>query len=577
VDRKSIEAIYPLSPMQRGMLFHSLYAPGARAYFEQQTYAVEGALDLPSFVGAWQRVLDRHAILRSQFVWNQRHEPLQLVRRRIPVPWSAHDCRGLSPSELEARLDAIRRADADQGFDLASAPLTRLTLIRAEEQRAYLIWSFHHALLDRWSVSVILSEVSHLYEALVRRSEPSLGPSPVYQNYVKWCLGQNQSRARAFWTRTLEGFTSPVTLSAQHASATVSTPRYRQHRISLSPEATSTLRDFVRSNQMTLNTLIQGAWALVLGRNTGADDVVHGVTVTSRPAELAHVDAMVGCLINTLPVRIRVPPDESVLSWLRAIQARLLELREYEFSSLVDIQGWSQVPRGLPLFESIVVFENIPIQKQAPAERSVEIRMISATEPRTGYPLTVVGVPDRELSLIIIYDAGRFEEPAIARLLRQLETGLEWLAAAPEQPLSALPVDHHQGARVGSAAPDRSEARTAAAAPTFPRTATEVALAGIWSEVLGVKTVRREDDFFALGGHSLRAMQVAARVRDTFDLELPLATIFEAPILAQLAQRIEAAGGIGSGEPPVPPLRPREGLSPTDRDPRPVLDDGPHQ
>jgi acyl carrier protein len=559
MSRRSIEAIYPLSPMQRGMLFHTLYAPSARAYFEQLTYALVGPLDVASLRDAWQRVLDRHPILRTQFVWNHRHEPLQVVRRQMPLPWTLHDCRGLRPDELKARLEAIRRADVDQGFDLTRAPLTRLTLIQAEDELSYLIWSFHHALLDRWSVRVVTREVSQLYDGMVRGLEPPLEPSPPYQNYVRWCLGQDRSRAAAFWTRTLQGITSPVALGADRAPGVASAaPRYRQQQMSLSPEATSILGAFSRSHHLTLNTLVQGAWALVLSRDAGVDDVVHGVTVTTRPAELPGADAMVGCLINSLPLRIRVPPDESVLSWLQGLQAQLLELREYDYSSLVDIQGWSQVPRGVPLFESIVVFENIPLSESPTTDRGLEFRPVSATEPRTGYPLTLVGVPGPGLSLTLVHDAVRFEEPAIARLLRELGTCLERLAGAPDQLLSTLRLADHKGVPVARAMA-RSEPRGAAvAAPSAPRTAAEVALAGIWSEVLGVKTVGRQDDFFALGGHSLRAMQVAARVRDAFDLELPLATIFEVPTLARLAEWIETAGGIGpGGTAVVPPLRAR--------------------
>jgi acyl carrier protein len=553
MNRRSIEAIFPLSPMQRGMLFHTLYAPGARAYFEQLTYALEGPLDVGSLMGAWQRVLDRHPILRTQFVWDHRHEPLQVVRRQVRLPWTLHDCRGLSSEELRARLKAIRVADRDLGFDLTSAPLTRLIVIQAEDELSYLIWSFHHALLDRWSVSVVTREVSRLYEGLVRGLEPSLAPSPSYQNYVRWCLGQDRSRAEAFWSRTLQGVTSPIVLGADRAPGVASAaPRYRQQRISLSPEATAVLRAFSRSHHLTLNTLLQAAWALVLSHDASVDDVVHGVTVTTRPADLPGADAMVGCLINTLPLRVLVPPDQSALSWLQRLQAQLLELREYEHSSLVDIQGWSQVRRGRPLFESIVVFENIPLSESAPADRSLEFRPISATQPRTGYPLALVGVPGQALSLALIYDAVRFEEAAMARLLRELGTSLEWLATAPDQALSTLPLADHRGAPVLQPTPLSEPRGAAVAAPVAPLTAAEVTLAGIWSEVLGVKTVGRQDDFFALGGHSLRAMQVAARVRDAFDLELPLATIFEVPTLAQLAERIEAAGGTAARSQPDP-------------------------
>lgn len=543
MDRRTIEAIYPLSPMQRGMVFHTMYAPGAGAYLEQLTCAVEGLLDVRSFVRAWQRVFDRHPVLRTRFLWTDRGEPLQLVRRQLRLPLVQHDWRGVSLADREQRLDALRRADLEQGFDLAGAPLTRLTLIQAEDHFHYLIWSFHHALLDRWSIGLVLREVHELYEAFARGLEPALKPAAPYQDYVRWLLAQDRHRAEAFWRPMLKGFGSPTVLGAATGGDTAArAPRFDRQEIRLPEAVTAALDGFVRAHRLTLNTLVQGAWALVLSRESGREDVVHGATVSTRPAGVPGAADMVGCLLNTLPVRVRVTGEEPVLPWLRRLQAQLLELREYEYSSLIDVQGWSEVSRGQPLFESIVVFENIPVPDAPRVEGGVGLRPIGCNQPRTGYPLTIIGVPGPELTLGIIHDAGRFEAPAAAGLLRRLAVYLEWIAAAPDRPLSALPVIGGEARRVISPLPARAESRSVPlAAREPPRTPTEVTLAGIWAEVLGVEAVSLQDDFFVLGGHSLRAMQVTSRVWRAFGVELPLAAVFEAPTLAGLAQRIEAA------------------------------------
>ncbi len=560
MDRRHIEAIYPLSPMQRGMLFHSLYAPGAREYFEQLAITIEGPLDGAAFGLAWRRVVDRHPVLRTQFVWKDRDEPLQVVRRQVRLPWASHDLRGLPAGEVERRLEALGRADEEQGLELSSAPLIRLTLVRAAEELHYLVWSFHHAVLDRWSVGLVLREVSQVYLELVQGREPEPGVGPAYQDYVRWCFRQDRSRAQEFWTRTLKDFRAPTALrTGSGAKPAASSTSYRLDRISVPPATTAAINALAREHRLTLNTLLQAAWALVLSRDAGCDDVVHGITVSTRPAEVPGIDTMVGCLLNTLPLRVRVDPAETVVSWLRQIQTQLLELREHEYSSLVDIQGWSQVPRGLPLFESLVVLQNIRMPDLKSEGGRFDFRIIRAFEPRTGYPLTVgAGQDGGEVYMTMVHDSSRVEAPAAERLLRRLGAFLEGLAAAPDRPLSALPTAG-EDAELPPAPLAYLQARAEPALLSGPPDGpVETTLAAIWKEVLGRETVGRHDHFFDLGGHSLNATLVISRVRRAFGVELAVGVLFEAPTLAALAQRIMAAQGAGPGSDSVPALRRRE-------------------
>jgi surfactin family lipopeptide synthetase C len=198
--------------------------------------------------------------------------------------------------------------------------------------------------------------------------------------------------------------------------------------------------DLARSRQLTLSTIIQGAWALLLGRYSGRDDVVFGLTVSGRPAELADVESMVGMFINTLPLRVAVDEHSGLVPWLRAIQRRQFELRQFEHSALVQVQGWSDVPRGRPLFESIVVVENYPVDA-ALAGRAERLGVEAVRSlDQTNYPLDLTVVPGEELWLKIGYDAHRFEADAIDRLLGHLNTLLEGIAADPDRCLADLPM-----------------------------------------------------------------------------------------------------------------------------------------
>ena len=212
MSRKNIEDIYSLSPMQEGMLFHTLYAPESGVYFEQTAYTIHGHFNVPAFKQAWERVVERHPILRTLFHWKGRDEALQVVRQRVRLPWTQQDWRGLPPAEQENRLESVLKADRERGFDLSEAPVMRLALIQSAEDAYYFILSRHHLLLDRWSVSIVFKEVFAFYEAFNRGQDLHLEPSLPYRDYIAWLREQDLSQAAMFWRQTLKGFTAPTVL-----------------------------------------------------------------------------------------------------------------------------------------------------------------------------------------------------------------------------------------------------------------------------------------------------------------------------------------------------------------------------
>jgi surfactin family lipopeptide synthetase C len=442
VNSKNIETAYPLSPMQQGMLFHTLYAPESGTYFQQLSCTLKGELNVGAFQQAWQQVVDRHPIWRTAFVWDNIEKPLQVVVRQAKVPCSQQDWRGLSSVEQQEQLQAFLRADRKQGFQLSKAPLMRIALIQMDEETYQFIWSHHHLLLDGWSLSLVFKEVFAFYEAFRRGQNLQLKPCRPYQDYIAWLQQQDLTKTEAFWRQVLQGFTAPTPLEVDKASEGLSKQgeSYAEQQIELSAATTGALQSLARQHQLTLNTLVQGAWTLLLSRYSGQEDVVFGVTVSGRPATLAGVESMVGLFINTLPVRVQVSPRAYLLPWLKQLQAQQVELRQYEYSSLIQVQGWSEVPRGLPLFESIVVFENYPLDASLrESGSSLELCNIQSVE-LTNYPLTVVAWPGRELLLQIGYDCHRFDAATITRMLGHLQTLLEGIVAHPEQQLEGLPL-----------------------------------------------------------------------------------------------------------------------------------------
>ncbi|MEO5731503.1 MAG: amino acid adenylation domain-containing protein, partial [Byssovorax sp.] len=430
-----VEDLYRLSPMQQGMLFHALRDPGSGVYVEQLGCAIDGALDVEVFERAWQAVVAHHGVLRSSFHAEGLEEPVQVVHRHVALPFTVEDWRALADEEQRARLEAYLVADRERGFTLAEAPLMRLWLARTAEATHQLVWSNHHLLADGWSLPLLFKAVLTAYEALHRGEAPRLSPARPYREHIAWLERQDLAAAEAFWRRQLQGFTEPTSLGIERITGHRGGHAIEAHL----PEAiTATLGALGRRHRLTLNTLLQGAWAILLSRYSGERDVVFGATASGRPADLDGVESMVGLFINTLPVRAKLPREGALLPWLEGLQAQQVEVRQYEHSPLWSVQGWSEVPRGRALFETLVVFENYPLGEAVGAAKTeLSLRDVRGLE-QTNYAVTAMASPGRELTLKVMYDTARVDESAARRLLAHWSALLTAMAAGLEGRLDDL-------------------------------------------------------------------------------------------------------------------------------------------
>nr|WP_231936465.1 non-ribosomal peptide synthetase [Fischerella sp. NIES-3754] len=436
---KNIADFYPLSPMQQGILFHCLADPKSGVYFDQFSCTIEGNLNIAAFHRAWQQVVNRHPILRTCFLWEGLKQPVQVVHRQVTLPFVHQDWRRLSSVAQQGQIEAFLSSDRCQGFNLTIAPLMRLVLIQLTDYSYHFIWSSHHLLLDGWSVPLIFQEVLAFYKTFAQGQTLSL-PSPrPYRDYIVWLQQQNLSEAETFWRQTLKGFTAPTKIGENQNDQQTPTDNYKEQELRLQASTTAALQSLAQKHQLTLNTLVQGAWALLLNRYSGEADVLFGVTVSGRPAALPKAESMVGLFINTLPFRVKVDPEAFLLPWLKQVQVQQVETRQYEYSPLVEIQGWSEVNRGLPLFESILVFENYPVDiSLSEPGLDLAIKNFRSIE-QTNYPLTLSVIPGKELLLTIAYNEGeRFAAATIERMLGHLATLLNAMVANPQQRLKEL-------------------------------------------------------------------------------------------------------------------------------------------
>ncbi|HEX8355526.1 MAG TPA: condensation domain-containing protein, partial [Pyrinomonadaceae bacterium] len=441
----NIEDIYPLSPMQHGILFEELSAPGSASYTVQLMFVLSGELDASAMERAWELTIERHPLLRTSFHWKEAGKALQVVRRRAQLPLTRVDWAGLPEGVQEERLRELLEEDRGRGFDLTSAPLMRLTAIELGGGRHRLVWSHHHLLMDGWSMPRLLGEVFSTYDALSRGEHPQWQQPRPFRDYIAWLQRQDMAQAEQFWREYLRGFERPTPLplaAARQARQHGEGERgHAEHKTSLSHEATEKLARLARTHQLTLNTVVQGAWAVLLSRYSGETDVVFGATVSGRPAELEGVERMLGLFINTLPVRARVAGEEKVCEWLRGLQEEGAEARQYEYAPLSDVQRWAEAERGRPLFDSVLAFMNYPVatalREHAREDARLQVVRVENFE-RTNFGLSVVVVPGRELGLHISYDTNSFEEASAGRMAGHLKALLESVADDPEQRLSDL-------------------------------------------------------------------------------------------------------------------------------------------
>ncbi|MCG8416661.1 MAG: amino acid adenylation domain-containing protein [Proteobacteria bacterium] len=431
-----ISDVYELSPVQQGMLFHALYAPDSRVYVNQLTCRLRGDLDEQAFAGAWAHLIAHHPVLRTSFHWQGLDSPVQVVHRTAPFRLEIRDWRDMTGPDRTRQWTATALEQRDRGFCLTEPSPMRILLIRETTREYRLLWTRHHLVVDGWSSALLLQELFAAYRALAAGDAISAPVVQPYRNYVRWLQRQDTAAARTFWRDRLRGFTTATPLpGAQPDTGRV--PDMAEVTTTVSRQLSRRLTSFARTQSLTLNTLVQAAWSILLSRYSGESDVVHGAISSGREPDLAGADHMIGVFINTLPVRARVDGEAAIVPWLQGFQSHLTDRERHAHSSLTDVTAWSDVKAGSPLFDSIVIFENYPVDATPLAKNSsLRAADIEAYDPNN-YSLTLVASPGEAIDLKLMYDRNRFEPQAMSRILGHFAT-LLCTIAGPAQTLGQL-------------------------------------------------------------------------------------------------------------------------------------------
>lgn len=430
--QRKIECIYPTSPVQKALLLSSQHAGSVGTNIEQIVFRLSGPLDLAAFSKACQHLVDQHAIFRTAFVWTDAGGSFQVVSRDVTVPLCVEDWSSVAESQVPERLRELARCEKVRGFNPAKAPLLRIRCIRLHVQGTALIWTHHHALLDGWCLPILFRELFRAYSSYANGKMPEVHIRRPYQDYIQWLRQQDHKQAELFWKETLAGFETLTTILGHEQlieRAAGDSANWSDETVQLPVETTMRLQAACQRLKVTMNTLVQAAWGLLLGLYSSETDVVFGATVSGRPASLAGVEEMIGPFFNSIPVRIRLTDTMNLQQWLTEIQRRQAKARQYEHVSTNQLCDWIGWPSGASLFETLVVFQNYPSDPFDLSDVEGQLSLEEASSPvRSFYPLTLSVTVGSRMDLVLAFATSRFRKIDIVRMLRLMERALKALA-----------------------------------------------------------------------------------------------------------------------------------------------------
>jgi len=434
IHKGDLEDVYPLSPMQEGMLFHTVHEKDATAYFEQFCFPVYGDFHVDAFEKSWNELIRRHEILRTAFVHKGADRPLQIVLRERRIDFKLEDLSALDEEVRSDRRRRFKREDRQRMFDPARDVLLRIGVLKLGENTHEIIWSHHHLLMDGWCMGIIFQELFEIYAAVKQGVRIRLKPPTPYREYIKWLENTDQTAAKSYWKQRLAGYGRLATLpKARHGQAPAGALTPAVLNYELPAGAVRDLERLAAENRVTVNTVIQSVWAVLLCKYNNVDDVVFGSVVSGRPENLPGVENMVGLFLNTIPVRIVMDGEQTLMDLIRKTQQVFLDGQAHHHCSLADIQAASNLKQGL--LDHVVVFENYPLSDELHGiEEKIETGF--STGPveefgRTNYDFSLEVYHRKTILFKMKYNARVYDKTVMARIRKGLALTLEAVIAEP--------------------------------------------------------------------------------------------------------------------------------------------------
>jgi amino acid adenylation domain-containing protein len=403
-----IQNIYPLTPMQQGMLFNYLCHKDSKAYFQQLCFSLEADLDIDVFERSVNKVIERYDVLRTIFVYEKVEEPKQVVLAERTTKVFYEDISCMDSRDRKGYVEELKRNDLEKGFDIAKDLLMRISIIKVGSKVYEVIWSHHHMVLDGWCLGVVISDFIKIYQSLKYGKEHNLTKPYQYVDYINWLTKQDNATALAYWEKYLENYENEILLP-QKVNVMKECYDKKEIHFSIDQEVTSKIVDISRKNNVTLNHVFQAIWAILLQRYNRVEDVVFGAVVSGRNAPIDGIDRMVGLFINTIPIRVNCDEHRSFTGMLEYIRDTYNQSILYDFVSLAKIQ--SQCSRKQNLINQLFIFENYPARDQSMGD-TYRIKDAQSFE-QTNYDFNLVIVPSDEIHIKLKYNGFLYEDKMV--------------------------------------------------------------------------------------------------------------------------------------------------------------------
>lgn len=440
VDKKNIKNIYALSPMQEGMLMHTVYGDSPLAYFEQTRYRITGDLDLAIFTDTWQLIVQRHDIFRTIFVYENVPKPIQIVLKERLMPIELLDFTSYEPEIIKVKVEEEVLIDRSKPFHLTKDNLMRMKIIKVAPQMFEIIWSSHHILMDGWSLGLVLQEFFEIYQSKLKKISPKLKTPIAYGDYIKFLKTIDAKTSLQFWKDYLKDYHKqmriPCALAASNQEYSAG-----EYNFSVDSRTTKKLSSLAQENQMTVSSVVQSLWSLVLWQLNSLEnpniDVVFGVTVSGRPADVRGVSDIVGLFINTVPCRFKGNTDQPLMAFIKNCHQSLSETKSFHYSSLAEIQNESLLKQKL--FDHIFVFENYPISADEETGKEIGLTIDNFTHfDFTNYGFTLQVAPSEALGFKFLYNKKLYGIEIIEWLQKRLLELIQCFVATPNDSITSI-------------------------------------------------------------------------------------------------------------------------------------------
>jgi thioesterase domain-containing protein/acyl carrier protein/predicted XRE-type DNA-binding protein len=528
-----IEAIYPLSIMQTGLLFHYLTEKDDQGFLNVQC-TINGELDTDILKKSWDLVIERHPVLRTSVHWEKIKSPVQLVKPNGTIHWNILDWSHLTTSDQEKKLNELKKNNKQNGIDFQKNPLSKIILIKTNVDSYYLVWPCHHLLLDGWSSSIIIKDVFTFYNALITNKKPELQNIPTYKSYLNWQKKIDIAEAKEFWKKTFKEHELPFLFNHNQLKKKT----LAQNDIELSKETSLKVQELAKAYQTTLNTIFQAIWSLIISKYSNSKDVTYGNVVSGRSGDFPSIELIAGMFTNVIPVRSELNVNYKIKDWLKTLQLQQLEARKYEHITIGEISDWID-NKANNLFDSLFIFENYPW-------KDIQSGNIKVHSPKSGitttYPLTLTIKAGDLIHINLLSDESLFSNEQNSWILNRFEEIISILDNNKDISIESLlqNITPILTGRVDQIHGVQEKTNSIVA----PKNKTEVKLLEIWQTLLNNDNISTNDNFFEIGGKSLLAVRMFSMIKNRMNIQLSPTTVLVHPTITSLAKKINDESGL---------------------------------